>query len=127
MCSGGDPSHYKSSACCQAACITPNETEGKQLFTDTSASVREQLHSKLVVTKGRSGVSYQDKLIPAYTVEVLDTTGAGDAFNGALTVALAEGQDVSEVIQFAMERLHSLFKRLVHRKECQCEKNWTLF
>ena len=34
----------------------------------------------------------------AFTVEVVDTTGAGDAFNGALAVALAEGRDLDEAL-----------------------------
>ncbi|GAA0607203.1 ribokinase [Virgibacillus siamensis] len=85
----------------KAAYITPNETEATKLFTDVDVSVLERLQSKLIVTKGSSGVSYQEQLIPAYPVETLDTTGAGDAFNGALAVALAEGKDVYEAIRFA--------------------------
>lgn len=85
----------------KAAYVTPNETEAKQLFSDVDASVGEQLQSKLIVTKGRNGVLYQDQLIPAYPVEANDTTGAGDAFNGALATALAEGLSVADAIQFA--------------------------
>jgi len=39
---------------------------------------------------------------PAFRVEnVVDTTGAGDAFNGALAVGLAEGRPLAEAIHFA--------------------------
>jgi len=40
--------------------------------------------------------------LPAFGVpHVVDTTGAGDAFNGALAVALAEGQALPEAVRFA--------------------------
>jgi ribokinase len=38
---------------------------------------------------------------PAFPVDVLDTTAAGDAFNGALAVALAEGAELADAIRFA--------------------------
>jgi ribokinase len=40
-------------------------------------------------------------LIPGYSVDAVDTTGAGDAFNGALAVALAEGKELAHAIAFA--------------------------
>ena len=39
--------------------------------------------------------------ISGYEVEVVDTTGAGDAFNGGLAVALAEGKELVDAIKFA--------------------------
>ena len=39
--------------------------------------------------------------MPAFEVEVLDTTGAGDAFNGGLAVALAEGLALEEALRLA--------------------------
>ena len=41
------------------------------------------------------------KLIPAFKVNAIDTTGAGDAFNGGLVTALAEGKDLFEAARFA--------------------------
>ena len=38
---------------------------------------------------------------PAFAVTVVDTTGAGDAFNGALAVALAERRSLVEALRFA--------------------------
>ena len=39
--------------------------------------------------------------VPAVTVDVVDTTGAGDAFNAGLAVALAEGRPLLQAVQFA--------------------------
>ena len=39
--------------------------------------------------------------IDPFEVNVLDTTGAGDAFNGGLATALAEGMDMFSAVQFA--------------------------
>ena len=46
------------------------------------------------------GALKEEKLSPP-SVKAVDTTGAGDAFNGAFTVALAEGRTVSEALRFA--------------------------
>jgi ribokinase len=40
--------------------------------------------------------------IPSVPVDVVDTTGAGDAFNSGLAVALAEGKDLIEAVKFAV-------------------------
>ena len=39
--------------------------------------------------------------VPAYKVDIVDTTGAGDAFTGALGVAIATGQDLPAAAKFA--------------------------
>jgi ribokinase len=41
------------------------------------------------------------KLIPGFEMQAVDTTAAGDVFNGALAVALAEGQALEEAVRFA--------------------------
>lgn len=60
----------------------------------------------IVTTLGEAGVAYlnadgEARFVPAYDVPVVDTTGAGDAFNGALAVALAEGRSLDASIAFA--------------------------
>ncbi|ADU28583.1 ribokinase [Evansella cellulosilytica] len=86
----------------KATFITPNETELKELFT---ARAREHLGEKLIVTKGENGVVFkshgEDIHIPSYPVEVVDTTGAGDTFNGAFVVALTEGKSIKDSVNFA--------------------------
>lgn len=83
--------------------ITPNETEATQLFSDQNQL--QDLKAKLITTVGDKGVYYNkgESLIniPAYQVEPIDTTGAGDTFNGALAVALAEKKDIADAIKFA--------------------------
>lgn len=85
-----------------ATFITPNEGEAKEMFSEISP---EGLQDKLIITKGSEGTLYVDhkkeKLVPAYSVSVQDTTGAGDTFNGALAVLIGGGATREAAIQFA--------------------------
>lgn len=87
----------------KATYITPNESEATQLFSKND--IESHLSDKIIVTKGEHGVSYYENggqlTVPAYIVTPIDTTGAGDTFNGALSVALAEQKDLEEAIKFA--------------------------
>jgi ribokinase len=62
--------------------LTPNETE--------AASV-SGARGTLVLTLGEQGAHIGDERVPAFPSNVVDTTGAGDAFTAAFAVALAEG------------------------------------
>ncbi|ETT43990.1 ribokinase [Paenibacillus sp. FSL K6-1122] len=89
-----------------AAYITPNEHEAEILFQGMSpAQALRQYPNKLFITEGSKGVRYFDGtdeiLVPTYKVEAVDTTGAGDTFNAAFAVALAEGKALQESIRFA--------------------------
>ncbi len=89
-----------------AAYITPNEHEAEILFQSMSpAQALRQYPNKLFITEGSKGVRYFDGteeiLVPTYKVEAVDTTGAGDTFNAAFAVALAEGKPLQESIRFA--------------------------
>jgi sulfofructose kinase len=57
------------------------------------------------VTRGREGVLWLDETgahrQPAFAVEVIDTTGAGDVFHGAYALAIAEGATVETAMRFA--------------------------
>jgi ribokinase len=62
---------------------------------------------QLVITQGSQGATLVDSSgaisrFPAIPVEVVDSTGAGDAFNAALAVALAEGRPLQEAVRFAL-------------------------
>ena len=69
----------------------------------------EQLRSlgpgTVVITQGARGVTAGDGKqvyeIPAYSVEAVDTTAAGDVFCGSLAVGIAEGKDLAEALRFA--------------------------
>ena len=95
--------------------LTPNETEAEFLSgikitdTETAAQAAAALAGKgvgtIIITMGSKGVLlYQNgcaELLPAFKVKAIDTTAAGDVFNGALAVALSEGKEIHEAIRFA--------------------------
>ncbi len=79
-------------------CVTPNESEAEILG---GRACRE------IVTLGEKGARVtengEEYLLPAVPVQVKDTTGAGDCFNAALTVALCEGKTLREAVEFAQK------------------------
>jgi ribokinase len=95
--------------------VTPNETEAARLTGrapagvdaagEVAAAVRELGAAHAVLTLGGGGAladGPEGRLhAPAFAVAVVDTTGAGDAFNGALAVALAERRPLAEALRFA--------------------------
>lgn len=94
--------------------ITPNETEAELLtgikVTDESSALKAALvlHEKgveiVIITMGAAGAILLEngkyEIIPAPKVEAVDSTVAGDTFNGALVVALSEGKTIQESIAF---------------------------
>jgi len=61
----------------------------------------------VVITLGAQGALYRDRSrsvhVPVISAgAVVDTTGAGDAFNGGFAVALSEGRDVVEAVRFGV-------------------------
>ncbi|MCM3711661.1 ribokinase [Sporosarcina luteola] len=81
--------------------LTPNEHEIKHL---TNEENHAELIEKVILTKGSEGVSYfqdgKEMNIPAYTIGVVDTTGAGDSFNAGFAVALGQGLSVEAACQY---------------------------
>ena len=95
--------------------ITPNESEaeiltGLKIVDDISAAkAAEALIQKgvgnVVITLGERGAFLYTKsdnmLIPTKRVNAVDTTAAGDAFNGGLAFALGSGMSLKDAIHFA--------------------------
>ena len=95
--------------------ITPNETEaemitGVKITDESSAGEAARLLSEMgvqhvIITLGSKGALIYSggkaEMVPALKVEAVDTTAAGDVFNGALTVALSEGRSLKEAARFA--------------------------
>ena len=95
--------------------ITPNKSELEALvgieITDMHSVekgarvLREKGVVNVVVTLGSLGsFIYNDEIkkhIPRVRVEAVDTTAAGDIFNGALAVALSEGKPIDAAVEFA--------------------------
>jgi len=96
--------------------ITPNEIEITQIFNDNFENVLKRFPNKIIMTAGADGVYYHDGKelihIEASKVEVVDTTGAGDTFNGALAVGLADGMILSDAIKFASKAAACSIKKL---------------
>lgn len=86
--------------------LLPNETEAKEMFGDQDVdALLGQYPAQLLITMGGDGIRYHDGKaavhVPAIKGEVVDTTGAGDTFSGAFTVALSKGNNLADAIQFA--------------------------
>lgn len=91
--------------------LTPNETESGIIFdtnTDknTLMSLVEKYKGKLIITCGSDGVlGYVEGKgainIPIRKSKVVDTTGAGDTFNGAFVFAKCKGYDTEKALRFA--------------------------
>jgi ribokinase len=95
--------------------LTPNETEAEILtgikVTDESscAKAADALLRKgvktVIITLGSRGsyvaTAKSKQLVPGFKVKPVDTTAAGDTFNGALAVALAEGRSMYDAVRFA--------------------------
>jgi ribokinase len=60
-----------------------------------------QSSDEVIVTLGGAGVQVGDTRVGAFPTEVVDPTGAGDAFCAALAVALVEGAELLEAVRFA--------------------------
>ncbi len=95
--------------------LTPNEAEAELLtgiaVTGVSEArraaraLRERGASVVIITLGSRGAflcaDEGEALVPSFRVEAVDSTAAGDVFNGALAVALTEQRTLIEAVRFA--------------------------
>lgn len=92
--------------------ITPNEYElaivtGTEQLAQTQEQRLAAYPHPIVMTAGSNGAYYRSDEtgtghVPGHKVEAVDTTGAGDTFNGALAVRLSEGAALAEAVAFAV-------------------------
>lgn len=95
--------------------LTPNETEA-EILTDTKINKLEDAEIAarkllkngakcVIITLGEKGALYctekETELISPFKVKAIDTTAAGDAFNGTLAVEIAKGKQIKEAIKIA--------------------------
>ena len=98
--------------------VTPNETEA-EFFTGVSreglpledwcrkasGAMHRRGARRLIITLGEYGAWYSDGerqfLLEPFTVDAVDSTAAGDAFNGGLAVRLAAGDDIVSAMRYA--------------------------
>ncbi len=97
--------------------ITPNETEafyltGVRVNDETTASAAADVFLKrgvenVIITLGREGAFFQNGYLKikvnAPVMEPVDTTAAGDTFNGAITVAITENMGWEKAMRFAVQ------------------------
>jgi len=95
--------------------LTPNEHEaalltGRKVTDETSARAAARKLRKrgvrcVIITLGAQGAYVAndtvEQLVPGFQVKAVDTTAAGDVFNGALAACLAEGADLLDAVRFA--------------------------
>lgn len=95
--------------------ITPNEHEAEMIsgvkITDVESArqaakaIQEKGVENVIITLGSKGALLLEgdrfSVVPAYPVKAVDTTAAGDVFNGALCVALVEGNSFRDATVFA--------------------------
>ena len=97
--------------------FTPNETEAS-FYVNHKVETQEELKKasnqllekgikNIIITLGEKGAYFANNnesfMVDAFDLKnkVVDTTGAGDAFNAGLAVALTEGKNIKDAIQFA--------------------------
>ena len=94
--------------------LTPNETETAILAGEDPAGIGPDSLPRLasilgvpnlIVTLGARGAGIlqdgQTTLVPSFPITPVDTTASGDAFNGALAVALARGEAIAQAVKYA--------------------------
>jgi len=94
--------------------ITPNEVEAAQLVgfavktrddgLQAAQTLRERGVKTAIIKMGALGVVYATAtgtgFLPAFKIKAVDTTAAGDAFNGGLAAALAQGLPLPEAVRW---------------------------
>lgn len=87
------------------AYMTPNETECALIFKEDVEASLVKYPNKLIVTLGEDGAMYHNGeeivKVSGFVTTAVDTTGAGDTFNGAFAHKICEGASIEEAVYFA--------------------------
>ena len=87
--------------------VTPNETEARLLTgreldpAETERALLTMGARGVVLKLGAAGCFSGGRMFPGFAVDVVDTTAAGDTFNAAFAVALAENRNTAGALRFA--------------------------
>jgi sugar/nucleoside kinase (ribokinase family) len=80
-------------------------TTGRKDYGDALKMLAEHISGFLAITDGPNGVYWLERgelrHLPAFRIKVVDSLGAGDAFHGGFTLALAEGRPLPDMLRFA--------------------------
>jgi ribokinase len=112
--------------------ITPNQSEAELLtgipVTDENSArqaakiLQEKGIENIIITLGAKGAYVLandiDEVIPSIKVKAVDTTAAGDNFNGALIVGLSEGMNLRDAVAFANQAAAISVTRLGAQASC---------
>jgi ribokinase len=102
----------------QVSYLTPNETEictlcgipsadlNKEIIAESAKNLRSKGAANVIIKLGARGAYLdaadgQRKLVPSFKVPVVDSTAAGDAFNGGLAVSLLRGNNLPDAVRYA--------------------------
>ena len=91
--------------CTEASLLSGVEVKDRKSALEAAKVIAGSGVANVIVTMGGDGAllltSEGDCVVPAFRVKAVDTTAAGDIFNGALVTALVEGKNLQEAVRFA--------------------------
>ncbi len=102
-----DTMKYVKKAVSLSDVLMPSEEEVKKIAGEKSIhkAVRKFPEKRIIVTRGSKGALMYYKgaeiSVPAFKVNVVDTTGAGDAFSAGISVGIVRGYEGEELLKFA--------------------------
>lgn len=89
----------------QVDLVSMNETETEAFEKSTGQSVQDMAAPDFLITQGRRGAAYlshgETTHMPAFAVDAVDTTGAGDTFFGMFLARFTQGDSIPEAMRFA--------------------------
>jgi ribokinase len=89
----------------EAAFLSDQKVDSKEEVKVAAQKLKDKGVGTVIITLGKQGAYYLTdggkNFVPAFEVEAVDTTAAGDVFCGSLAAAMVEGKSLEEAIRFA--------------------------